>query len=136
MVTSKNVVQLLIADDLIKVAYVYSYKSCDYWKVLDQITVQLSCGKVTTIPAGFYTDMSSVPRWSWSLMSPVGDFNFAAILHDWLYDVTCDVEITREQADNELLYWSRIINKSRYSNRIDNWIRYCGVRLFGKSHWK
>jgi hypothetical protein len=40
---------------------------------------------VTTIevPAGFITDMASVPRPLWALFPPMGLYNRAAVVHDW-----------------------------------------------------
>lgn len=38
-----------------------------------------------TIPAGFVTDLTSVPRWGWVLIPPDGPWVKAAIVHDFLY---------------------------------------------------
>lgn len=53
---------------------------------------------IYTIPAGFVTDLTSVPRLLWSLLPPHGRYAKAAILHDWL--VTQAPEIPRSQADD------------------------------------
>jgi Protein of unknown function (DUF1353) len=37
------------------------------------------------VPAGFVTDLASIPRLFWSLLRPDGDYVYAAILHDYLY---------------------------------------------------
>lgn len=39
---------------------------------------------VIHIPAGFRTDLASVPRIFWWLMPPTGVYEQAAVLHDWL----------------------------------------------------
>lgn len=36
------------------------------------------------VPAGFETDLASVPRWLWALLPPHGRYAKAAIMHDWL----------------------------------------------------
>ena len=37
------------------------------------------------VPAGYITDLASVPVWLWWLIPPHGELMTAAILHDWLY---------------------------------------------------
>jgi len=38
-----------------------------------------------TVPAGFVTDLASIPRWAWTLLPPDGPWVKAAIIHDFLY---------------------------------------------------
>lgn len=38
-----------------------------------------------TVPAGFVTDLASIPRWAWILLPPDGPWVKAAIIHDFLY---------------------------------------------------
>ncbi len=38
------------------------------------------------VPAGFVTDLASVPRIFWTLLPPDGKYAKAAIIHDYLYD--------------------------------------------------
>lgn len=42
-------------------------------------------GETITVPAGFVTDLASVPRWAWTLVPPDGPWVKAAIIHDYLY---------------------------------------------------
>lgn len=37
------------------------------------------------VPAGFITDIASVPRWAWGFILPTGLHTAAAVLHDFLY---------------------------------------------------
>ena len=37
------------------------------------------------VPAGFVTDLASVPRIFWSIFRPDGEYAHAAIIHDYLY---------------------------------------------------
>lgn len=38
-----------------------------------------------TVPAGFVTDLTSVPRFAWTLLPPDGPWTKAAVIHDFLY---------------------------------------------------
>src|SRR5262249_56554985 len=51
---------------------------------------------VVVVPAGFVTDFASTPRALWSVIPPIGRYQLAAVVHDFLYwDQAC----VREQAD-------------------------------------
>ena len=39
------------------------------------------------VPARFTTDVASVPRWAWPIISPTGLHTAAAVLHDFLYSI-------------------------------------------------
>jgi hypothetical protein len=41
--------------------------------------------KEVSVPVGFVTDLTSIPRVFWSLLRPDGRYAYAAILHDYLY---------------------------------------------------
>lgn len=126
-----NVVEQLLSDELIIQSYVYSDKSSKYWKIQNPITVQLSNGKIINIPKGFLYDMSTVPKWLWSIVRPFNDGLFGYLIHDRLY-VIRDHNMTRLQCDKEMLFWTKITNK----NKFDNYIRYTFVRMFGWLWWK
>ncbi len=49
-----------------------------------------------TVPVGFITDLASIPRLFWSLLSPVGEYTYPAIIHDYLYWIQ---DRPREDAD-------------------------------------
>jgi len=42
------------------------------------------------IPAGTLTDLASTPRWAWPVFPPSGQWNRAAILHDYLCSESVD----------------------------------------------
>lgn len=88
----------------------------------------LSDGHVIIIPKGFVTDLSSVPRLLWWLISPFGDFIKASVLHDFLYHLKFD---NRKYCDYQMLYMSNRDSK----NKLDNYLRYYTVRLFGWLYW-
>ena len=41
-------------------------------------------GDVVAVPAGFQTDFASVPSIFWPILSPVGRYSKAAVVHDFL----------------------------------------------------
>lgn len=41
-------------------------------------------GRTFTVPAGYRTDLATVPRIFWWLIPPTGAYEIAAVLHDWL----------------------------------------------------
>jgi hypothetical protein len=56
-------------------------------------------GLAVTIPIGFVTDLASIPRVFWSLLSPHARYTYPAIVHDYLYwKQPCD----RDTADRVL----------------------------------
>jgi hypothetical protein len=130
MITKENVIEQLMTDEIITQSYVYSNKSQKYWKIQQPITVKLSNGKVINIPKGFTYDMSTVPKWLWSIIRPYNDGLFGYLIHDRLY-VIRDHKMTRKQADKEMLFWTNITN----DNKFDNKLRYTIVRLLGWLWW-
>jgi hypothetical protein len=44
----------------------------------------LGSGEIITVPAGFITDLASIPRLAWWLLPPDDSYSQAAVLHDWL----------------------------------------------------
>ena len=104
-ITKDNVVEKLMTDELIIQSYVYSDKSSKYWKISEPITVNLSNGKIINIGRGFYYDMSTVPKWLWSIVRPYNDGLFGYLVHDRLY-VIRDHNMSRKEVDKEMLfYW-------------------------------
>jgi hypothetical protein len=45
----------------------------------------LDSGETITVPAGFVTDLASIPRPVWALLPPDGPWAKAAVVHDFLY---------------------------------------------------
>ena len=105
-----------------------------YYSLYNALDIQLSDENVIHIPKGFKWDLSSVPRLLWGLLPPDGDFELAALIHDYLYIYKADFNYTRKFADDEMLLWSKVIsgtdNKVSIRN-LDNQLRYIAVRLFG-----
>lgn len=129
-ITKDNIIEKLLTDELIVQSYVYSEKSAKYWKIQEPLTITLSNEKIINIGKGFYYDMSTVPKWLWSIVRPYNDGLFAYLIHDRLYIIR-DHNMTRKEVDDEMLYWLKIINK----NKFDNYLRYFFVRTFGWLWW-
>jgi hypothetical protein len=51
------------------------------------------------VPAGFVTDLASIPWYLWSWLPNDGPYMHAAIIHDWIY---WDQSRSRDEADNIL----------------------------------
>jgi hypothetical protein len=51
----------------------------------ESITYMTRDGVVLHVPIGFKTDMASVPKAFWWIFAPQGRYQYAAIIHDWLY---------------------------------------------------
>lgn len=92
------------------------------------IDIVLSNGIQILIPKGYNTDLASVPRLLWSIIPPFGEYTFAAIIHDYLYDKGM---FTKEFADKEfrmIMKYSNVIGHKRF-------IMYSSVKLFGKGNF-
>lgn len=82
-----------------------------------------------TVPSGFRTDLASIPRPLWAVLPPVGKYDAAAVIHDYLY-VTGGV--TRHQADN-------VLNEAMTMLHVGDGARraiYLGVILGGWVQWR
>lgn len=84
--------------------------------------------RVITVPAGFVSDLASVPRALWSILPPLASYTRAAVVHDYLY---VNNGVTRAQADKVLLDAMR-------ETGVGWWTRstvYSGVRAGGFIAW-
>lgn len=91
-------------------------------------------GSTITVPAGFYTDFASTPRLIWFVWPPTGDYELAAVIHDYLYYTG---ETTQKQADQtfrNVMIW---LNKQDgYDiSWFTRWALYRGVRAGGWVAW-
>lgn len=96
-----------------------------------------------TIPQGYVTDFSSVPRFLWWFIPPHGRAMAASVLHDYFYTnrplqpslgvgPDARVEIERYIAD-------RLFLENLQTSGIKKWqsvLMYWAVRLFGNSRFK
>lgn len=85
---------------------------------------------VYSVPKHFKTDLASIPRWYWSIISPArSDLMESAIVHDYLYQ--CHTPFTRRQSDDILYSLLRSEGVSEYTAGK----MYFAVRIFGSSHF-
>jgi len=101
------------------------------WKietVIDDVKVDL------VIPAKFPTDFASIPKLLHSLISPLTNTVYAAIIHDYLYrnpQALNAKAITKQQADC-VFYWAM---RYRGVTQPTAGLMYWAVRLFGASSY-
>lgn len=81
------------------------------------------------VPAGFETDLASVPRLFWAVFPPHGKYTRAAVLHDWLYHTHLT---SRADADGLFL---RVMLEHR-TRRYRAHLMYRAVRIFGARAWR
>lgn len=131
-ITLDNVVGKLTSE-IVDVKMIYPITKKIHFRLHCNLRIQLSDGTKIIIPNGFAFDGSSSPKFLWSVLPSYGDFFFAAIIHDYLYRTN---KKNQKFADKEMLIWSKLINNRSRGARIDNYVRYYGVRLFGKKRYK
>lgn len=85
-------------------------------------------GEMITVPAGFVTDLASIPRVFHALIPINGRHRAAAILHDWLYETQ-----SRSRAESDRLFLDAMADsRVRWSQR---WAMYLAVRAAGWMVW-
>lgn len=85
------------------------------------------------VPAGFESDLASVPRPFWSWIPPYGRYLWASIVHDFLYMLGSRSGITRKQAD-------QVFHQMMLHAGVSKWrasIMYSAVRVGGgnRGNW-
>jgi hypothetical protein len=99
------------------------------------------------VPAKFVTDLASIPQILWNILPPIGAYDAAAVVHDYLYtfggfqrglatppgfEPLRYVEyLDRGQADRVLLEAMEVLEVSRWKRRAI----YAGVRGGGWKAW-
>lgn len=112
----------------------------ELYLVAEDYEVYIECkdykGKII-IPAGFRTDLASVPQIIWSLIPPFGKHSYAAVVHDYLYannrkTVNGIFDFSRANCD-EIFY-----NKMRYYQvgKFKAKTMWLAVRAFGWKFYK
>ena len=132
-----NTIQRKLIEGLISVSIVYPMTKKSHFRLSEGVSVTLSNQDVIDIPKGFQFDGSSSPRFLWWLFPSYGDFFFAAIIHDYMYQIRyMEKRIGQKEAqkfaDHEMLKWSNLINDKNIFKTLDNYLRFYAVRLFGK----
>jgi Protein of unknown function (DUF1353) len=119
--------------DFFGVPLLQPFADMHYWILARTITWTPPVGtdpstERVTVPRGFVTDLASVPRLFWALISSGGRHGHAAILHDWLY---WKQTIPREMADHVL----ELAMKDVSVPAIARSVIFSSVRVFGETAW-
>ncbi len=99
------------------------------WVLVEPLIFRLgTTGWAITVPVGFVTDFTSVPRAFWGMIGPYGFHSRAALVHDYLYwDQAC----TREEADGIFLL-------ALMASHVEAGVReavYAAARAAGEESW-
>lgn len=134
-----NVVGVMEKENPIIKSRVYGQNNINQYKLINDVVVKLSNGKIITIPKGYIWDLASVPRFLWALVPPDSDAELAFLIHDYLFENNKKLGYNQKFCDNEMKIWSEALNgtQNKFSLRnLDNSVRYLAVRMFGKKVFK
>ncbi len=82
------------------------------------------------VPKDFITDLASIPRVGWSIMSPAySPLIDASILHDYLY--ACPHGYTREEID--CIFYSSLLRAGL--SKTTAYLMFLSVRIFGEKYF-
>ena len=95
---------------------------CFYYTEFYKIT------KKITIPKGFITDFASTPRILYPIFPPIGIYNKACIIHDYLYQ---EKTFPRKTCDLYFLQAMKILGVPKWKRNL----MFAAVRLFGKKYY-
>lgn len=99
------------------------------WRVCAPLVFDsLAAKRLITVPAGFQTDLASVPRLPVVYWLAGGTSAKAAVVHDFLYSTGL---VPRQLADEVLREASEVTGVPAWRR----WIMWAGVRLGGGSHY-
>jgi hypothetical protein len=90
---------------------------------------QTDSNELISVPIGFQTDLASIPRGLWNLFPPVGKYDRAAVVHDFLYRFPGTK--TRAQCDSVFREALGACGVSRFTQ----WTLYLAVRSGGWKPW-
>lgn len=100
----------------------------DEWILDEDLVYETDKGDMIRVPAGFNTDLASIPRALHAVIPLNGKHRKAAVVHDYLYVIQ---DRSRAEADNIFLEAMRT-SGVRYTQR---YVMYWGVRAGGWAPW-
>jgi hypothetical protein len=107
---------------------VLPYKGYQY-TTEDDLLISVD-NEVIDVPKGFSTDLATIPRPLWSIVSPSrSELIEASILHDYLY--SCPGSSSRLEIDE--IYYNLLIEEGLSKYIATKF--FIAVRLFGSSHF-
>ncbi|EBC2121920.1 DUF1353 domain-containing protein [Salmonella enterica] len=100
------------------------------WRVHEPFAFYLSDDEsdVIEVPAGFVTDLATVPRIFWMLLPPDGKYAKAAIIHDYLYG---NALRSKKEADLIFLDGMTVLGVPKWKSMV----MYLAVRVFGRGSY-
>ena len=84
------------------------------------------------IPEKFITDFASTPRIFYPVFPPIGIYNKAAMVHDYLYSVDCKILVSRIDADLFFLQAMEVLGVKKWKR----FLMFYAVRIFGRKHFR
>lgn len=110
--------------DIVYRSLYYKRKAPHRKQLYKSLYVTLSNGQAIVIPRGFVTDLATVPRLFWGIISPSGRHDLACLTHDYLLENNWE----RRTADRELRF---LLIRSGVRPLKTN-LMYHAVRLYGR----
>jgi hypothetical protein len=98
------------------------------WLVMAPLTYEAADSAIYTIPAGFITDLASIPRFFWRVYPRSGPWNEAAVLHDWLYNQQTVTRLRADELFREGMLWLGVSPTTARN-------MYLGCRIGGWKPW-
>ena len=109
------------------------------WRLLEELRYRTPRGALVTVPAGFITDFASIPRIFWPLVPPLGRYNRATVLHDWLYRQAQMPTAQGGWRAVDRVEADRLLREAMVEGGVPwltRWLIYLGVRLGGWIVWR
>jgi len=98
------------------------------WVVFQPLKYRTNAGRLIVVPAGFVTDLASIPRLLYAIFPVNGLHRAAAILHDYLYER----KIYKRSICDKLFLEAMKSSGVSYATRT---AMYIGVRIGGWLPW-
>ena len=108
-----------------------------WWRVTEPVACQDHDGSVYTIPAGFVSNLASMPRWLYPLIRPHGLSAIPSVKHDYRYIHLVGVGrlgYARARAAADRQY--RLDLLAEGMPRACAWLMWAGVRVGGWYNWR
>lgn len=124
--------------DPLDLEYQDTTKEPQTFKVLQPFHYLTELGYTICVPAGFITDMASVPQVLWAILPPDGPYGKAAVVHDYLYRTGGRVDVSPahafSKAESDLIFYQAMgeLGVSWWRRQI----MYRAVQIFGGSSFK
>lgn len=108
---------------------VVQWTGAEQWIVHNELRAVTKAGESITVPAGMTTDLASIPRAMWPVLSPAGKWALASVLHDFLYQERI---YPQEKCDEIFL-------EAMLDDGVDSttaWMMYAAIRAFGEGEYE